>query len=209
MSSYDPLQGDLAPAAVWPRRIRWLHWTILATVVLGVSAILSRDWVDDSALRKTLLALHWKTGLSILLLTSLRAALRVRTPHPRAPGRRTSSEILASAVHALFYAILVALPLLGWAYMSAKGKSIDFLGIALPALVSRDRDLAETLQSAHTTLGWTLLVLIGLHALAALWHHWVAKDDTLRGMLGVSRAKAAIAPPTTLPPNFEEQKETA
>jgi len=66
---------------------------------------------------------------------------------------------------------------------SAAGTPVHFFGLTLPALVGEDEDLADTLQSLHVDAAWALLALVTLHLAAALWHHFVLRDHTLRMML--------------------------
>jgi len=67
--------------------------------------------------------------------------------------------------------------------LSAAGKPIPFFGLELPALVAPDKALASQVKELHETIGKVGYVLIGLHAVAALFHHHVMKDDTLTRML--------------------------
>ena len=60
---------------------------------------------------------------------------------------------------------------------------VDFLGMQLPQLLTKNRDFAETLEPIHGYLGWALLAVIGAHAAAALMHHYVLKDNVLKAML--------------------------
>jgi cytochrome b561 len=65
----------------------------------------------------------------------------------------------------------------------AAGQDVHFFGLTLPALVGEDEDLADRLQAWHVDAAWALLVLVTLHLAAALWHHFVVRDHTLRMML--------------------------
>ncbi|MGN6151360.1 MAG: cytochrome b, partial [Lysobacteraceae bacterium] len=138
--------------------------------------------IEDSD-GKALMRIHTQAGVLVLLLAALRIVSRLAAHAPDTHDRRSTAGRAAALLHLCFYLILLALPLLGWAYVNAKGKPVVFFGLELPRLLGRDRDLADTLQSLHTTLGWTLLAMIGVHALGALWHHFGAKDDVLRSML--------------------------
>ena len=91
-------------------------------------------------------------------------------------------RIAAWLTHAALYAALLALPLLGWALSDAAGKPPHLFGLALPALVAEDDDLADRLLAWHQDLAWVLLALVSLHIAAALWHHFIRRDDVLRAM---------------------------
>ena len=86
-------------------------------------------------------------------------------------------------MHLALYAFLVAMPLLGWLTLSAKGKPIPFFGLQLPALVGADKALADSLKEVHETIGTIGYYLVGLHAVAALFHHYGMRDNTLQRML--------------------------
>ena len=76
------------------------------------------------------------------------------------------------------------MPLLGMATAWTDGKAVmlPFTDIALPALLAEDKDLAHQLEDLHGSIGEAFYWVIGLHVLAALYHHWVRRDDTLRRM---------------------------
>jgi len=90
---------------------------------------------------------------------------------------------LACAIHIVLYALMLAMPILGWFLLSAAGKPVPFFGARLPALLAENKDLAERLKEVHETIGTIGYFLIGAHALAALFHHYVTRDNTLVRML--------------------------
>jgi cytochrome b561 len=90
----------------------------------------------------------------------------------------------AHALHAMLYVLMLVQPLTGWIYSNAAGYPIVYLGLLpLPNLVARNKDLAKVFEQLHGTGGLVLAVLIGLHVVAALKHHLVDRDATLRRML--------------------------
>jgi cytochrome b561 len=90
---------------------------------------------------------------------------------------------LAKLMHLALYVLMICMPLLGWLLLSASGKSIPFFGLELPALVGKNKALAELIKEIHETGGLVGYYLIGLHASAALFHHYFVRDNTLRRML--------------------------
>jgi cytochrome b561 len=78
---------------------------------------------------------------------------------------------------------MIAMPLIGWLLLSASGKPVPFFGLELPALIGKNRELASTIKEIHEFLGTAGYYLIGLHAAAALYHHYVTTDNTLTRML--------------------------
>ncbi|WP_447737872.1 cytochrome b [Rhodanobacter soli] len=161
-----------------------LHWLTLFCVVSAVVLILLRDEVAGRAVRQWLLDGHRHFGVLVLLLFVARVALRIRSGKlPPAGNPSPFIRIAAALVHAALYALLLALPVLGWALNDALGKPAHLFGVALPALVSADEDLADELLAWHQDAAWLLLGLVLLHAAAALWHHFVLRDGVLRTML--------------------------
>ncbi|MGE5758408.1 MAG: cytochrome b, partial [Sideroxydans sp.] len=75
------------------------------------------------------------------------------------------------------------MPITGWLLLSATGKPVPFFGLELPALIGENKDLAKTLKDIHEFVGTAGYYLIGLHAAAALYHHYIVRDNTLLRML--------------------------
>lgn len=178
----DPgLQEDVPTR---PRALVIMHWLTVLFLLIAATFILWRDQVDGRSLRMWLLEGHRHFGLFILLLFVARVAYRFRVG--RLPSEGNTSALLrlaAGSTHVVLYVLLLVQPLLGWALSSAEGKPVHFLGLTLPALVASDEDLADTLTMWHQDVAWALLAFITLHAGAALWHHFVLRDRTLRMML--------------------------
>ena len=83
----------------------------------------------------------------------------------------------------LLYVFMLGMPLVGLLIVNFEGHAVSFFGVQLPVLVGENHQLAETLEDWHETVGEAAYVLIGVHAAAALVHHYVFKDNTLRRML--------------------------
>ena len=90
--------------------------------------------------------------------------------------------MIATAVELALYGLMIVLPVLGWVTLSAEGEAIPFFGLQLPALVDANKALAERTEEVHETLATVGYFLIGLHAMAALFHHYVQRDNALRRM---------------------------
>ena len=89
----------------------------------------------------------------------------------------------SKAMHFLLYALLLISPVFGILYFQYAGKEIHFFGLVWPQLVTPNLETKKFVEGIHEFLGNSLYVLIGIHALAGLWQHYVVKDDTLRKML--------------------------
>lgn len=161
---------------------RVLHWSmavlIMAMLFIGVAMVSSlseRPW---------LLALHRPLGVAILLLAVVRLVNRLCHRPPPLPADLSHVQVFAAkASHWLLYALMVAMPLLGWATASASGFPVRlFAGLNLPAIVSHDPVLYGYLRSAHGVLGLLLFATVLLHLAAALFHAWVRRDGVFSSM---------------------------
>ncbi len=161
-----------------------LHWLTLLLLVGVYACIEGREFFPrGSALRDLLKSLHFSLGLSVFALLWVRLALRLvyRAP-PHQPPLPAWQHWPAAAVHAALYLFMLATPLLGWLLLSAGGDPIRWFGMELPALVAPSGDLEERIEDLHETFGQAGYFLIGLHAAAALFHHYVLRDGLLRRM---------------------------
>jgi cytochrome b561 len=89
---------------------------------------------------------------------------------------------------------MLGMPLLGWIAVSAKGAPITMLGWPLPMLIGPDKELYSALKEIHQIGGTVGYYLVGLHAAAALIHHYVIRDTTLRRMLPARHGAAGFNP---------------
>lgn len=180
----SPLEPDESIIEVRPKKLVILHWLTVLCVCVAATFILVRDEVDGRVLRQWLLEGHRHFGLFVLMLFFVRVALRIRLGKlPPAANTSRVIRIAAGLTHIALYAVLLALPLLGWSLSNAEDKPVHLLGLTLPALVHADEDLADQLQAWHVDAAWLLLALVSLHIAAALWHHFILRDGTLRMML--------------------------
>ena len=164
-----------------------LHWFMLVLLVAVYSCIELREFFPKgSDLREGLKTWHFMLGLSVLILALLRLAVRMSGPNhtpptgSKPPGWQARS---AKLMHYALYAFMIAMPLAGWLMLSAAGKPIPFFGFHWPALIGESKSTAEFIQEIHETGGTVGYFLIGFHAAAALFHHYVMRDGTLRRML--------------------------
>ena len=91
--------------------------------------------------------------------------------------------LVAHTTEIAIYAFMIVMPLLGWLILSGENKPVPFFGVQLPALIAENTPLAKQLEELHETLGNIGYFLIGIHAVAALAHHYLHHDNTLVRML--------------------------
>jgi superoxide oxidase len=113
----------------------------------------------------------------------VRIGARLKYPAPADPAGTGLTRLLSKAGHLALYLLMIAMPLAGWVILSAEGKAVPFFGLELPPLVTENKDLAGQVEDLHKLRGTIGYWLIGLHALAALAHHHLLKDGTMKRML--------------------------
>lgn len=162
----------------------WFHWLTALLVTFSFALAWLREDIEDLEARAMWLDAHRTIGIVILALTVVRLASRLKFgPMSQREDLPPAFWLASRVTHALIYAALLAMPLLGWAQSSARARNFQIFGIPMPRLVGHDRDMAEIWGWWHEQVAWALLALVLIHALAAIYHHYVRRDDTVRAML--------------------------
>lgn len=173
-----------APAHFSRWQIR-LHWLTPLPVVIAYAAIETKGLAPKGTAAHDLLKLvHFNAGALVGTLMLLRLGLRLRRPDPGiVPAPPPWQEAAARIGHRLMYAVFLALPVLGVLALAYGGKQWSLLGLPVHDLVAPDRTIGHTLKEIHETLGKAGYFVVGLHAAAALFHHYVRHDSALIGMM--------------------------
>ncbi len=168
-----------------------LHW-LIALLIIGnfIGAWVSEDLPRDE--RMVMMGYHKATGVVILLLTLARIGWRlINPPPPLLDTLKAWEAALAKVTHALFYALMLAVPLAGLGLHSAfsKGKPVSLFGLFdFPALpVGADKPTIGLFHELHEVTATAMLVLLGIHVLAALKHQFLDRDGTLARMNPIGR----------------------
>ncbi len=160
-----------------------LHWLTLVMVILTYSAMLLKDSVPDDSVA-LVKDLHFNFGLSVFVLMLIRLGLRHRHPVPPiTPALAEWQALGAKLFHWLLYLLFLSLPVLGFLTLSYGGKQWLLLGWQVPQWITPDPVMRSLLRNVHETLASAGYFIVGLHALAALYHHYLRGDDTLRRMM--------------------------
>ena len=165
----------------------FLHWSV-ALAVYGLFALglwmVGLDYY--SPWRKEAPDLHKSIGLILLGVMVARVAWRFISPPPPAPASHGSFvRVAAKLGHLVLYFGLFAVMIAGYLISTADGVGISVFGwFEMPALISNLPDQADLAGVVHFYLAWGLVIFSGLHALAALKHHFIDRDATLTRMLG-------------------------
>lgn len=173
--------------ARYPWLARAAHWTTLAVLILAFAAMwLGKDLAQDRAGRDVVEQVHYWAGLTVLALLAIRLLLRLfyRTP-PVEPPPPPAMRFAAGAGHLALYGLLLLQPVLGLLTLADEDGLLLLPGggsFAVGTLAPWAERLGKV-EDLHETVAWLLLAVIAVHVLAALWHHLVRRDTTLRRML--------------------------
>lgn len=178
----------------------WLHWIIGLVIIGNLIGGLSSDVFLDSpdpamkAMGGTIMGLHKSLGLTVILLTLVRIGWRLANPPPPLPAHMTRGEVLAArATHLGFYALMLLLPLSGWAMVST-GKRLfptSWFGLFDVPWLPLPPTLGGLFKESHELLGFATIALLALHVLAAVKHQYFDRDDLLARMLPAKRDRKA------------------
>lgn len=187
----------LRPSSASPR-FTWvaivLHWTIGLGILLMLAMGLAMTHAPIPAAQKfTLFQLHKSVGITVLLAAVLRLLWRLTHRPPPLPRDMPGWEKgAAEGTHVLLYALMIGMPLVGWALVSASPLNIPTVlygripwpHIPVTAWFGWNKAQASpVLASVHAWGGYALIALFVLHAGAALRHHLVLRDGVLRRMI--------------------------
>lgn len=191
---------------------QFLHWTtalaVVVLLIIGKAGLFDADHPGSAGFMW-----HGSLGVLVLALVAARLVWRVVRPPPSFPATMTRlGRIAARAMHASLYVLLVAMSLSGWLAASSEGSSVNFFNVATlprweravpaataPAAAPRAQASAsagagegqeDLAKEAHELLGDALLILVGLHFLAALKHQFIDRDGLIRRMLPAGGPKS-------------------
>jgi len=160
-----------------------LHWATAFLVFANFALAETWDWFAKPT-KELMEGTHMSFGV---LLT---AVIVARLVWRWIPGHQLSSletgwvKLASKTAHYLLYALLVAEAALGFAFRWGAGRPMEFFGLGIPPLIGEiARPLRRELREFHEWIGWAIVIIAILHALAALYHHYVLRDRVLKRML--------------------------
>ena len=179
-----PSTPDLVYSPV-ARKFHWWTVALIATLVpLGLYMVWRGEATKFDALTGRLYDLHKLLGFTLLCVVVARLVYRFRNGAPAdEPTLEWWQKAASHATHWGIYALLVAVPLGGWLGVSLYGARSIFGIVSLPPLAGQDQDAAGAIFTWHFRGAMLLVILVGAHVGAALFHHVVRKDGVLRRML--------------------------
>lgn len=171
---------------------RLLHWLmavcILAMLFIGVGMV---STVMPKFL--SLVSIHKSLGIAILVLALIRLAVRLRYGAPALPADLPEPMRFAAHLsHYALYALMIGMPLLGWAMLSAAAYPVVVFGsLYLPPILPQSDSLHTWLWEAHFYLAFAFFALVLMHVAAALFHVLVRRDGVFEAMASVSVSTSA------------------
>ncbi|AOJ36428.1 cytochrome B [Burkholderia lata] len=164
---------------------RVLHWVMAAMIIamlfIGVGMVAS-----VSERHALLVAIHKPLGIAVLVLVCVRIVVRVLSKPPALPEDLPWwQKVAARGSHLALYALMLAMPLIGWAMLSAGGYPVTLGGgVQLPAIVAADPVTFAWLRVAHRVLAYLFFATFLAHFAAALYHGLIRRDGVVRAMVG-------------------------
>jgi cytochrome b561 len=166
---------------------RLFHWLTVIFVIAAWAIGTFRGELPEGAARATAMFMHFNLGLAVVGLLVARILWRMvdrAPPPPKTPLGRLG-EVAAASAHGISYLLLLAVPLIGIAIVFSRGRPLPVFGLfEIASPWAPDREFANMLKPYHGLLVQALMGIAFLHAVAALVHHFVFHDPTLRRMIG-------------------------
>lgn len=168
-----------------------LHWSIavliLASFVLGLTIdSFPKAWTG------ALINMHALMGLAVLALSFVRLYWRSSHPPPELPASMTAIERLgAKLTHGSLYVLMIAIPIIGIPTLLWRGRGLNFGLFEIASPFARTPEIYRPLTEVHAIASYAIVGLAVAHALAALYHQYVLRDDVLRRMLPSSKRSDA------------------
>lgn len=162
-----------------------LHW-IMAILIIGLLAEgLYMVRIPVSLEKLKLFGWHKEYGMLVLILVCFRIGWRFANTVPALPALIPDWQKLAArTAHWAFYFFMFAMPVTGWLITSSAGLPVSLFGwITFPNLISPNANLQSLFSEIHEWLGYALIATVCLHTGAALQHHFINRDNVLKGML--------------------------
>jgi cytochrome b561 len=177
--------SPVADATAYSGRQKIFHWMMAVAILAIIPAGIIMNRIGEGPAQDQLYDLHRSFGLVILALAVMRIVIRFIDGVPAPFAGLTPLQRVASAtVHSLLYALLLVMPILGWAAMSAYGGDWSFFHLFMPPpLLPKHEPTANALFRLHEIGGFLMAGLVIVHTGAALFHRFLRDDDVLQRML--------------------------
>lgn len=168
-----------------------LHWVTAFLVLEQFASAHLWDLLEKgTSLRIDLLLTHFAGGILLAVAVVVRIVWRLLKRDELPPAATGLQRRAATVVHMLLYCLLLAQVVLGFLFSWSTGRPLPFFNLfSIPVVVTIDPSLRHTLAELHNDGAWAIIAVVGLHAAAALMHHYVLRDGVLLRMLPGRSAK--------------------
>ncbi len=160
-----------------------LHWVIGFFIIILLSVGFYIESLPNSPEKSNILSIHKATGVLVLMLVFVRIIWRLSNIQPSIPNSNILLAKLANINIFFLYFLMVAMPISGITSSLMSGHDISFYGIFSIKAVGSYSTIAEYAGFAHGIMAFIFVTLITLHIIAALYHHFILKDNILRRMI--------------------------
>jgi cytochrome b561 len=167
-----------------------LHWVTAALVVVEFILAETWDWYPRPT-RHLMIVAHMSFGILLTAVILIRIVWRLIPGHETPPATTGPVQIAGKAVHLLLYVMLATQAVLGFVLRWGGKEAMSFFGLQIPPLIPPlSRPTVGLVGDLHHWNGWAIIILAGVHAAAALYHHYVLHDRVLTRMLPLARPRA-------------------
>lgn len=161
-----------------------LHWLMLLLFIGVYATVELHEVYEHSRTGDLLMFWHFQLGYAIFVLVWIRLIFRLASRVPPAdPDLPALMHQMARGMHILLYLLMILMPVTGWLTLGAEGHESTFLGLNIPIISGLGHSFGEIVEEVHEIVGIAGYFLIGLHTLAALFHHYVLRDNTMKRIL--------------------------
>jgi cytochrome b561 len=177
----DPLESSHPlPAERYRSGAVAFHWAMFVlVVVVGVLGLLHDSWPKQT--QTFWINVHALIGIVLWLVLLARFGYRLRhSPPPLPADIGTFSRQFSSAVHLALYGLMFIIPIIGAVTFIYHGRVFHFGLFDLDFGIKKNPAIFKPTEDIHGYLAYALFALVGLHSLAALWHHFVLHDGVLK-----------------------------
>ncbi|MBX2858467.1 MAG: cytochrome b [Cellvibrionaceae bacterium] len=162
-----------------------IHWltalTVLCLFIVGlwmVGLSYYSTWYHRAPL------IHQSVGTLLVLLTAFRLFWRAHAGMPTSlSNHKVWEKLVAKIVHGVLYLLIISMFFSGYLIATAKGQPFSFFGLPIPALITGIDNLEDMAADFHEIIAFSIVIIAALHGVAALKHHIIDKDTTLKRML--------------------------
>ncbi len=164
------------------------HWITALLVFVLLATSFGWKYLPRSWNFKQFEGLHISLGIALAAVIVLRLLWRLFVGRKLGGTGSTMTDLLSKLVHLALYVLVIAQVVLGFGLRWFQGEDFTFFGLfSIPSLVQANRGLEHQFEDLHSLNAWAILILVGAHSAAALFHRYVLKDGVLKRMLPVAR----------------------